>query len=198
MKNNYESTLPEGYEEIYHINAKENKTALILTLFSFLLTCLPLIILLPIYLCFHEFHLEINFTTSLYLLGLCLALLLYVVFHELVHGILYKIYTRQKLTFGISWSCAYCGVPNIYVYRKTAMIALIGPFVVFSFLFGGLAIWSYFSNGMLYMMFVLLFSIHVGGCVGDLYMFVLFLFKYKDKTLLMKDTGPEQFLYQKR
>lgn len=197
MSKNYEETLPEGYKEIFHIDAKEKKTGIILTLFSLVLTVIPLAILLPI--CFYtiEFTFELSYQTSLYLLGLLIALVLYLILHELVHGIAYKALTKQKLTFGISWSCAYCGVPNIYVYRKASMIALIAPFTVFTLLFGGLLIEFYFLNSILFFLMSLLFSIHVGGCIGDLYMFTLFLFKYKDKTLLMKDTGPEQFLYQK-
>lgn len=197
MQKNYETILPEGYKEVFHINAKDKKTGLKLTLYSFLLTAIPLAILFPIYLHFQEFQYEISLKTSLYLLGLAVSLILYLVLHELVHGIAYKLLTKQKLTFGISWSCAYCGVPNIYVYRKAAMIALIAPFTVFSLLFVGFIIWFYFYNGLMYFAMSLLFAIHVGGCVGDLYMFILFLFRYKDKTLLMKDTGPEQFLYQK-
>ncbi|MCM1131432.1 MAG: DUF3267 domain-containing protein [Roseburia sp.] len=197
MSKNYEKILPEGYNEIFHIDAKNKKTGLVFTLFSLVLTILPLAILLLIYFCTKEFEFELSYKTSLYLLALAIAMILYIVLHELVHGIAYKALTKQKLTFGISWSCAYCGVPNIYVYRKASMIALIAPFTVFSLLFGSLVIWFYFLDGALFFLMSLLFSIHVGGCVGDLYMFTLFLFKYKDKILLMKDTGPEQFLYQK-
>lgn len=197
MSKNYEEILPEEYKEIFHIDAKDKKTGLILTLFSLILTLIPLAILLPIYFCTKEFKFEFSYRTSLYLLGLAGAMILYMVLHELVHGIAYKALTKQRLTFGISWSCAYCGVPNIYVYRKSSMIALIAPFAVFSLLFGGLVIWFYFLDGILFLLISLLFSIHIGGCIGDLYMFTLFLFKFKDKTLLMKDTGPEQFLYQK-
>lgn len=75
------------------------------------------------------------------------------------------------------------------------MIALIAPFAVFSVLFIGLLAWFYFIYGLLYIAMAILFSIHFGGCVGDLYMFYLFLFKYKDSSILMRDTGPEQFLY---
>ncbi|MDE6407487.1 MAG: DUF3267 domain-containing protein, partial [Anaeroplasmataceae bacterium] len=182
MSKNYEELLPEGYKEIFHINAKDKKTGLLFTLFSFILTILPLAIVLPIYLCTRDFKLEISLKSYLYLLGFLVAMITYVILHELVHGIAYKALTKQKLTFGLSWSCAYCGVPNIYVYRKTSIIALIAPFAVFSLVFGGLLVWFYFLNGVLYILMSFLFSIHIGGCVGDLFMFGLFLFKYKDNS----------------
>lgn len=196
MPKHYELTLPENYKEIYHIDAKDTKTGLILSLWSFVLMAIALGITLPIYLCTKKFTFQFDLTTSLYLLGLAVVMILYLVAHELVHGIAYKALTKQKLTFGISWSCAYCGVPNIYVYRKTSMIALIAPFAVFSILFIGMLVGFYFINGLLYIAMAILFSIHFGGCVGDLYMFYLFLFKYKDSSILMRDTGPEQFIYK--
>jgi hypothetical protein len=38
---------------------------------------------------------------------------------------------------------------------------------------------------------------HLGGCVGDDYVTLLFLFKFKDKTTLVQDTGPKQTIYVK-
>ena len=40
-----------------------------------------------------------------------------------------------------------------------------------------------------------LFSIHFGGCVGDLYVIGLFLFRFRDPRTLMNDTGPKQTFY---
>ena len=41
----------------------------------------------------------------------------------------------------------------------------------------------------------ILFAIHFGGCIGDLYMTALLLFRYKDPRTLMNDTGPKQTIY---
>ena len=198
MSKHYEEALPEGYIEIYHINAKDTKTGVILNLASLLLMIIPLIVVLPIFFLTKEFKVEDSLQTILFLFGFLVCMILCIIAHELVHGIAYKALTKQKLTFGISWSVAYCGVPNIYVYRKAAMIALMAPFVTFTLFFCGLLVWFYFINSLLYILLSILFAIHFGGCSGDLYMFFLFLFKYKDKDLLMRDTGPEQFIYQKQ
>ena len=197
MLKHFEKDLPIGYTEVFHINAKDKKTGLLFTLFSFILAFVSLAITLPIYFCTKKLPTIDTTFYYLSLAGFCVGIILYIICHELVHGIAYKILTKQKLTFGISWSCAYCGVPNVYVYRKTAIIALLAPFIVFSLIFIGLLIWFYFLNGWLYLGMSILFMVHFGGCIGDLFMFFLFLFKYKDKTTLMRDTGPEQFLYQK-
>ena len=46
-----------------------------------------------------------------------------------------KIFTKQKLTYGFSLTYAYCGVPNIYVRKKEAIIACLAPLVIFSIIF---------------------------------------------------------------
>ena len=125
------------------------------------------------------------------------SMIAYIVLHELVHGIAYKSLTGEKLTFGMSWSCAFCGVPNIYTYRRTALISLTAPLIVFSVIFIAIAAVLYFVSPIYYLIVSFLFGLHLGGCSGDIYVTILFLTKFKDKSTLMKDTGPEQFFYVK-
>ena len=119
----------------------------------------------------------------------------YIVLHELVHGIAYKIQTGEKLTFGISWSCAFCGVPNIYTYRRTAIVAVVSPFTIFTLLFIPILILLYCFSPLYYLLAAFIFGLHLGGCSGDLYVLYLLAVKFKDKKTLMRDTGPEQFFY---
>ena len=119
----------------------------------------------------------------------------YIVLHELVHGIAYKALTGEKLTFGVSWSCAFCGVPHVYTYRKTAVISVISPFAVFTLLFIPIILILYPISPLYYLIAAFLFGMHLGGCSGDLYVFYLLTVKFKSKETLMRDTGPEQFFY---
>ena len=98
-------------------------------------------------------------------------------------------------SIGLSWSCAFCGVPKVYTYRKTALIALVSPLIVFSVVLIALTVALYFVSPIYYLMSAFLFGLHLGGCCGDIYVTLLFLFKFKDKRTLMRDTGPEQFFY---
>ena len=199
MKNSFERELPEGYKQVKHINAKEMKLGLILNGIA-LATILVVeaVALIPIIVSAinGSFTLEIDpVSTLLALIVFVVAMIAYIVLHELVHGIAYKSLTGEKLTFGLSWSCAYCGVPNIYTYRKTALISLLSPFVVFSVIFVAMIVALYFVNPVYYLMSALLLGLHLGGCSGDIYVTLLFLFKFKDKRTLMRDTGPEQYFY---
>ena len=185
----FERDLPRGYRLVQTVDAKDTVVGLLLTLGSFVLM-VPAVVLLmiPVFASFDRF-----FEDAEQLLAVMPAFLVitvaYLILHELVHGIAYKKLTGEKLTFGISWSCAYCGVPHIFTYRKIALISVLAPFVVFTVVF--LVILPFaFAHPWLYLALTLVFGMHIGGCIGDLYVACLFLFKYKNPAALMNDTGP--------
>lgn len=118
--NSYKN-LPEGYEAVREIDAVGNKRVAVgLNAAALLISALSGTLLY--FLRFRRFTFtvdEINFGAYLlFTLGLLLSMFVYLVLHELVHGIVYKLMTREKLTFGISFSCAYCGVPDVFVTKK--------------------------------------------------------------------------------
>ena len=193
---NYYRELPEGYKEARVVDAKSKKTSTVFTLSSFVLTVL---ILLPILLTFGSlkalFEEYGRKTMLLADLVFVMCMLSYIVLHELLHGAAYKALTHQKLTFGITLTVAFCGVPDIYVSRKTALIALLTPFVTFSVILIPLTIWFYSFNMLYYLLCGILFAIHFGGCIGDLYMTALLVFRYRDPRTLVNDTGPRQTIY---
>lgn len=115
--------------------------------------------------------------------------------HELVHGITYKIFTGSKLTFGLTLTVAFCGVPDIYVRKKASIAALIMPFTVFSIIFIALIIGLWFVSPLYGILSGAIFAIHLGGCVRDLHWTLLYLTKFKHCNTLMRDTGPKQWLY---
>ena len=186
----FEFTLPEGYVEARSVDAKENKrTSVLFTVISMLITTAG--IAASFFLIRPKGFPE-NF--SFVKLGLTMAAqVVYVVLHELVHGAAYKLLTRQKLTFGLTLTVAYCGVPEIYVYRRAAMISLLAPFTVFTLIYGGavLLLTDAWDKGFAAM----LLWMHLGGCVGDLYNTLLYLTRYRDPKTLMRDTGPKQTFY---
>ncbi len=192
MQKTYEKMLPEGYEPVCVIDAKSKKVSVRMTVFSLILT---LAIIAVAALLLRPTGLREQFRPLSYFVFLA-ALFLYIVAHELVHGIAYKLLTHEKLTFGLTRSVAYCGVPDIYVYRKTALISLLAPFVVFTPVFLLPAILLSREWDKLYA--AILLAIHIGGCVGDLYDTALLLTRLRDPGTLMNDTGPKQTFYQKK
>lgn len=191
----YYKDLPENYKEVFHIDAKSKKVGFVFTVVSLVITVASLLViglltdLSSIANAVKEGSILIPY------LVLLAGLFLYIVLHELVHGAAYKALTHQKLTFGMTLTVAFCGVPDIYTSRKTALIALTAPLVVFSIVFLALMACFRTSNPVYFAIFSILFSIHLGGCVGDIYVTILLMTKYRNPELLMRDTGPAQTFY---
>ena len=189
--------LPEGYEAVREIDAVGNKHfAVGMNVAALLISALSGAVLY--FLRFRSFTFTVdedNFAGYLlFMLGLLLSVFAYLAAHELVHGFVYKLMTREKLTFGISFSCAYCGVPDVFVTRKTALSALVAPFAVFTVAF---ALPIAFVGDCAALFFSFLLVLHLGGCAGDLYDLLLLLFVLKG-DVLMRDTGPKQTFYIRR
>ena len=194
---NYCRQLPAGYTQAFYLNCKDFKVGLVFTLVSLVvlvavlaLSALPLLLgAQPGYM------VEFEGLQALWVMyGFMVLMLVYIVLHELVHGIFYKALTGEKLTFGISWSCAFCGVPNIYTYRRTALLSAAAPLVIFTAIMLPVQIAFFFVHPLFYWMMAFIFGIHLGGCCGDGFLILLLLVRFKDPRTLMRDTGPEQFI----
>ncbi len=209
----FERELSEGYKEVLHIDAKDRKTGLILnagalliSVFVFAVAAILIIAIMPRSFFSGDEAMPVDAWFPAFAKGMLIGFLsfaVYIVLHELTHGAVYKKLTGEKLTFGITWSAAFCGVPNIYVKRKTAVTACIAPFALFSVLFIPfgivcLVLTAVYESIFAFTLFIavtFVFALHLGGCVGDLYVIYLMTVKYKSKDTLMRDTGPEQFFY---
>lgn len=195
---NFCREIPAGYTQAFYLNCKDLKVGLVFTLVSLVvlvwvlaMAALPLLLgARPGY----AIELE-GFATLGVMYGFLALMLAYIVLHELVHGLFYKTLTGEKLTFGISWSCAFCGVPNIYTYRRTALLSAAAPLVIFTVLMLPVQIMLFFVHPVCYWMMALVFGIHLGGCCGDGYLLLLLFTRFKDPRTLVRDTGPEQYIY---
>jgi len=187
----YEFEVPAGYREAYHIDVSDKKTGLKLTLGATAI----LVVLLAAVLLWTDFS-KFDFDRIiLYDIVWIVAMLAYIVLHELVHGAVYKALTHQKLRFGITWNAAFCGVPDIYTYRSTALASLVAPLTVFTIILLPLTIWLHSVDMGWYLVAGLTFAIHLSGCAGDIFVTRLLLKKYRDPRTLMRDSGPAQWFY---
>lgn len=194
MNKTFERELPESYVLDKTIDAGSKKLGILLNLLAFFIAVVIMTVGIALFVAFNEsIEFEVDEKVVVASFGVCIGLIVYMVLHELVHGLIYKIETHEKLTFGIKLTCAYCGVPNIYVYRKSAICAAIAPFVVFNIIF--IVPLFFVNNFSIFFALLLLFASHFGGCIGDIYVVGLLLFKYKDNNTLIRDTGPKQLFY---
>ena len=189
----FESELPEGYRLVKTIDVKDKKVGVILNLIA----AVPLVIsLIVAYFAMGRPMLFKNVDSLgliLHALVLFVSLIVYIILHELVHGAVYKFFTREKLTFGMTFTAAFCGVPNVYVYRKPALAAVLAPFVVFLPIF--LTLCFVLPTPLMKMLASFMLGMHIGGCAGDLWMSGLLLFNLRDNATLINDTGLKQTFF---
>lgn len=190
----FEPVLPAGYVKTKEIDAKESGFALKLNLLGMIPTAAIIAVAFIVIRPFTRETVMSNPYILPGLIGFLLSYIIYIVLHELTHGAAYKALTGRKLKFGFTGLVAFCGVPDIYVYRATALISLLAPFVVFSIVFGILP--AVLTDPWLRFLAWTLLAVHIGGCAGDLYDTFLLLFKFRNPELLMNDTGPVQTFYE--
>jgi len=194
----FEEKLPENYRLVKTVDATKAPFAVVFNLLSLVMMVGAFAVLYfafgtDVSLIKEQFLTLPDFTKILALLLLVVGFIVYIVLHELVHGVVYKAFTKRKLTFGVTMTCAYCGVPDVFVYRTASLCALLAPFVIFSIAF--IVPMFFLQNTVWFLLLAALFAMHFGGCVGDLYITVLYVFKFRDGKTLMRDTGPVQTFY---
>lgn len=187
---NWESELPPGYREAMVIDAK-NDQKLIRGMGTASLLLFGLFLWIGIATQWHGMREQAPSTRMAF--AFFVSLIAYIVLHELVHGAAYKALTGQKLTFGLTLTVAFCGVPEIYVYRRASLISVLAPFVVFTVLSAALLLFA--ANPWIRFYTFCFLGLHIGGCSGDLYNTWLYLTKFKDPRTLTRDTGPIQTFY---
>ena len=192
---NYYKDLPQGFTENFCINAKKTSVGVLLNVVGGLiaLAVIAVCYLAKFGLTVYEFYEEDPIMLLVAVLVLAVSAVVYLILHELTHGAAYKLLTKQKLRFGLTLTVAYCGLKEGYVNKKTSLIATLAPFVLHSvwmiiaIFFVPANIWA--------IVLIFLFSLHFGGCVGDLWVTFLLLFKYSGKAVLVNDDGPCQRFY---
>ncbi|MBQ7172036.1 MAG: DUF3267 domain-containing protein [Clostridia bacterium] len=194
MSRFYEEKLPEGYSQALVVDAADRKTVLFMRRAASLLSAALFCVFFFLF-AFPRIR-EIRAGFSLFkCVVFVLSYYLYIVLHELTHGLVYKLLTKRKLAFGFQPPVAYCGVPDLYLYRITSLLSAAAPFTVFTVFF---AVLFFLLNDPFSKSLVLaLLALHAAGCTGDLYGAGLLLFKYTDPASLRKDTGPKQIYYTK-
>lgn len=193
-RRSFEEALPEGYVPRLTVDCQSKKLGILMNLTALAIMVVLFVVFWRLSQPWDAF-LAAPLLSLLKLVVFTMAVTAYIVLHELLHGAAYKLLTGHKLTFGLTWSAAYCGVPDIFVYRSAALIALLTPFVVFTIVF--LLAVLLIADPVSRCMAAFLLVTHIGGCVGDLYDTGLYLFRFRDPATLMQDTGPKQTFYTK-
>lgn len=186
--------LPEGYEEIYSIDLQKNKKlAVLVNALSFLILfvmAIPMNYFVPFSSLFDMRNGLGQY--AIRLLSLMGLMVLYLVLHELVHGIAMKICGTKKVKYGYTGLYAFAGSDDYYSKKPYIFIAL-APVVFWGVI---LAIINFFVSYEWFWVVYFLQIINVSGASGDL--FVTIKFSFLPKDILVKDYGVAMKVYSKR
>lgn len=184
--------LPEGYCEAFRIDLqKDKKLALGINIAAgivFVAMALPALHFVPIASLF-----SFDRGIAAYALRFAVMLLgyfLYIVIHELTHGLFIRIFSGQKPTFGFTGLYAYAG-SSAYFSKVPYLIIALSPVVIW-----GVAL---FIINLLVPVewFYVVYFIQMGnisGAAGDLY--VTFRFLKLPKDILVQDSGVSMTVYK--
>ena len=181
-----------GYQEGTKIDlVKNKKEALLVNIYGIIIMVvmavfIPLLIMGGII----EFNLETTF--PLFFIVLLISLILYIPLHEIVHGIVLKNYTDEKLSFGWKLVYAYCGSKEAVVDRKEYYAVALAPLLVFSVVFISLMV----LNPSLSLVWYVMEIMNVSGSVGDIYVSIK-LRKEKSRDILITDSGTDMSFWSR-
>lgn len=191
MKPNSLSELPSGYGESFRIDLqKDKKTALVVNgigLFLLAALCALGHRLVPVSVLF---DLEAGY--PLYfgrLAALLIGLVLYMVLHELVHGICMKRFGAPKIKYGFTGLYAYAG-SDWYFYRRPYIIIALAPVVVWGIV---LLVLNCVVGAAWFWVVYVIQVCNLSGAAGDLYVTVRLCRMPED--ILIRDTGLSMTVY---
>lgn len=113
------------------------------------------------------------------------------ILHELVHGLFFWVFTRERPAFGTKSLYFYAGAPDWYLPRSQHIIVGLMPFVLLTFL--GLAVAALVPAAVAAWVLLAVVA-NAGGAAGDL-MAAVWLLRQPSETL-MHDTGLALTIYQ--
>jgi hypothetical protein len=106
------------------------------------------------------------------------------IFHELIHGVFFYLFTKSKPVFGFKSFMAYAGAPDWYIRKDRYIIIALAPFVVITVV--GYLLLFVVPYNFLPLIFLIV-VINAAGCIGDIYYSMMLL--NKPKETYITDSG---------
>ena len=116
--------------------------------------------------------------------------ILYVILHEVTHGLVIKITSGFEVQYGLASFAAYAGNKNAFFDKKSYIFIALAPVVIFGLIFLLASIILPFSW---FWVCVILQALNISGAVGDIY--VTYITLKMPKDLLVNDLGISMIFY---
>lgn len=183
--------LPDGYREICSVDLKKDKKAAVgvnlLALVIAAVLVFPMNAVVPFYRSLVS-QTDIKDILTKYVVLLVL-MVLYVILHELVHGIAMKICGTKKVRYGFNGMYAFAGSADYY--DKTAYIFIaLAPIVLWGVV---LAVVNILVPAEWFWVIYIIQVLNLSGAAGDLYVSVKF--SRLPRDILVQDYGIGMVVY---
>lgn len=177
--------LPEDYGEIYSLNLqKDKRTAIIVNLLALAIAAVMAVSMnffVPVTSVFDMSGGIVHY--FLRLAALIVLMVLYMVLHELVHGIAMKLCGTKRVKYGFTGLYAFAGSEDYYDKKSYIFIAL-APIVLWGTV---LAAVNFFVPTEWFWIVYMIQLINISGAAGDLFAAVKF--SRMPKNILIQDSG---------
>ena len=177
--------LPEDYGEIYSLNLqKDKRTAIIVNLLALAIAAVMAVSMnffVPVTSVFDMSGGIVRY--FLRLAALIVLMVLYMVLHELVHGIAMKLCGTKRVKYGFTGLYACAGSEDYYDKKSYIFIAL-APIVLWGTV---LAAVNFFVPTEWFWIVYMIQLINISGAAGDLFAAVKF--SRMPKNILIQDSG---------
>lgn len=177
--------LPEDYGEIYSLNLqKDKRTAIIVNLLALAIAAVMAVSMnffVPVTSVFDMSGGIVRY--FLRLAALIVLMVLYMVLHELVHGIAMKLCGTKRVKYGFTGLYAFAGSEDYYDKKSYIFIAL-APIVLWGTV---LAAVNFFVPTEWFWIVYMIQLINISGAAGDLFAAVKF--SRMPKDILIQDSG---------
>ena len=175
--------LPDDYREIYSIDLQKDKKMSVivngLAIVIAALLAIPMNFVVPFY---TMFNLENGTKDMLIKYGVLIALMIiYMILHEIVHGIAMRICGTKKVKYGFTGLYAFAGSKDFYDIKSYIFIAL-APVVLWGVILGVVNL--FVPIGWFWVVY-LIQIVNLSGAAGDL--FVTIKFSRLPKDILVQD-----------
>lgn len=183
--------LPENYKEIFSVNLQtDKKIAIIINMLAILIA---VVLAVPMH-----FYISINtlfdmqkglgaYTFRFVLL--LILLVVYMILHELIHGITMKSFGTKKVKYGFTGLYAYAGSEDYYD-KKSYIIIALAPVIVCGIVL--CVVNAIVSREWFWVVYVLQIC-NISGAAGDIY--VTAKFSKFPKDILVQDSGVAMTVY---
>ncbi|MCJ7621904.1 MAG: DUF3267 domain-containing protein, partial [Anaerolineaceae bacterium] len=125
-------TLPEGYVQSAEINLKKNKRLAILLNIAAVFVAIPGFFLLASFAAsVRPGLMDLSGTITVGVVAIVLGtVVLLLTIHELIHGLLFWVFTRSRPVFALRLFYAYAGAPAWYIPTRQYAFVAVGPLVI--------------------------------------------------------------------